>query len=82
MTTDKKEQPSCFGDLDTVFPEGGEGLRNSPEKCLKCADKTNCLRTAMRGKQGLHVRESKVDRAYASGMMGFFERWSKKKELF
>ena len=31
--------------------------------------------------EGLTVREEKVDRAYASGMMSFLERWSRKKEL-
>jgi hypothetical protein len=73
--------PDCFGDLDTVFPQGEDGLRHSPETCLACAHKTECLRAAMLGGQGIEVREEKVDRAYESGMMGFFERWSKKKEL-
>ena len=30
---------------------------------------------------GLKIREANVDRAYEAGMIGFFERWSKKKEL-
>jgi len=81
MTTAEKDIPDCFGDLDTVFPQGEDGLRHSPESCLKCPHKTGCLRSAMQGGQGLQVREEKVDRAYESGMMGFFERWSKKKEL-
>ena len=81
MTTGNKKVPDFFADLDTVFPQGKDGLRHSPETCLKCADKTECLRTAMQGGRGLKVREEKVDRAYDSGMMGFFERWSKKKEL-
>jgi len=81
MKTDKKDVPVCFGDLDTVFPKGGDGLRQSPEACMACAHKTECLRSAMQGGQGFRVREEKVDRAYASGRLGFFERWSKKKEL-
>jgi len=81
MTANNQDLPLCFGDLNTVFPEGGDGLRYSPETCLKCAVKTECLRSAMKGSQGLHVREATVDRAYSSGMMSFFERWSKKKEL-
>jgi hypothetical protein len=35
----------------------------------------------MADKSGLTVREELVDRAYASGMVGFFERWSRKKAL-
>jgi len=31
---------------------------------------------------GLHAQEEFVDRAYTSGMMGFLERWSKKKDLW
>jgi len=30
---------------------------------------------------GLKVREELIDRAYESGMIGFLERWSKKKDL-
>jgi hypothetical protein len=30
---------------------------------------------------GLKVREEFVDRAYESGMIGFLDRWSKKKDL-
>ncbi len=71
----------CFGDLDIVFPMGEDGLRTSPEKCLSCALKTECLRKAMTKKNGLKMREEYVDRAYDSGMMGFFQRWSRKKHL-
>jgi hypothetical protein len=31
--------------------------------------------------QGLEVREEAVDRAYHSGMIGFLDRWSRKKTL-
>ncbi|MEN8247192.1 MAG: hypothetical protein ABFS43_20075 [Thermodesulfobacteriota bacterium] len=81
MKTGNKNVPACFGDLDKVFPKEEDGLRHSPETCLECAHKTECLRSAMQGDQGLRVREEKVDRAYSSGMLSFFERWSRKKEL-
>lgn len=81
MTTDSHNDPPCFGDLEKVFPEGDDGLRHSPDGCLLCSEKTACLRSAMQGEQGLRVREEKVDRDYASGALGFFERWRRKKAL-
>ncbi len=84
-TSKKKEQdsPICFGDLDTVFPIDVDGLRKTPDTCMmNCDLKTECLRTAMTsGAQGFKAREKYVDRAYESGMIGFFERWSKKKHF-
>jgi hypothetical protein len=56
-----------------------KGLRQTPESCMPCCYKTECLRKAMADKGGITVREEMVDRAYASGMVGFFERWSRKK---
>lgn len=76
-----KERPPCFGDLDIVFPECEDGLRCSPATCLACEHKTECLREAMKGKGGLRMRGTYLDRAYAAGMVGFLERWSKKKEI-
>lgn len=35
----------------------------------------------MAGKEGLKVRGEHTDRAYASGTIGFFERWAQKKAL-
>jgi len=81
MMNDNTEYPSCFGDLDIVFPMGENELRHTPESCMACFYKTKCLREAMAGKSGLRVREEKVDRAYASGMIGFIERWSNRKDL-
>ena len=77
----REERPYCYGKLDCVFPMGDDGLRETPESCMVCYCKTECLREAVRGKTGAQVREEKVDRAYAAGMMGFFERWSRKKAL-
>jgi hypothetical protein len=78
---DEKRPRECFADLDTVFPMGKDGLRETPAACLECDRKTECLRQAMTGKSGAIVREEILDRAYASGIMGFFERWAKKKTL-
>lgn len=81
MTLNQKKFPPCFGNLDTVFPLGDAGLRHTPESCMPCYYKTECLRKAMADRDGITVREEMVDRAYASGMVGFFERWSRKKVL-
>lgn len=81
MNQKNKKPPACFGDLETVFPEGKDGLRISPESCMECHYKTDCLRTAMQGRAGIPVREAAVDRAYESGTISFIERWSRKKEF-
>jgi hypothetical protein len=76
-----EEYPHCYGVLENVFPVGENGLRSSPETCMVCVLKTECLRVAMMKHQGLRVQDELVDRAYDSGLMGFFHRWSKKKAL-
>ena len=76
-----KKYPACFGNLEKVFPMGKDGLRHTPEDCFACAHTTDCLRVAIRGKKGLKVHEEHIDRAYESGMIGFMERWSKKKDI-
>ncbi|WP_419655671.1 hypothetical protein Dvar_47660 [Desulfosarcina variabilis str. Montpellier] len=81
MTVNQSKYPPCFGDLETVFPLGEDGLRHSPESCMPCCYKTQCLRQAMAQKDGIKVREEMIDRAYASGVMGFLDRWSHKKAL-
>ncbi len=81
VTHDPRETPICFGVLETVFPMGEDGLRVSPEECLMCLRKTECLQSAMAGSGGSEVREEILDRAYSSGAVGFFERWSRKKAL-
>jgi len=60
---------------------GKDGLRHTPEDCFPCLHKTDCLRAAIRGKEGLKVHEEHIDRAYESGRIGFMERWSKKKDI-
>ncbi len=81
MQPEKPGYPDCFGDLDTVFPERESGFRESPPTCFDCPHKTACLRAAMEHLAGLKVREEQIDRAYASGVIGFFRRWSQKKDL-
>lgn len=73
--------PYCFGKLEKVFPEIGDGLRATPESCIPCYHKTECLRTAMSEAGGLKLQEQNVDRAYEAGMIGFLGRWSRKKSL-
>ncbi len=75
------ERPDCFGELETVFPMGTDGLRASPPACMRCPHKTDCLRAALRGDGGHRVRRETVDRAYRSGAIGFLERWSRRKML-
>ncbi len=77
----KNNLPTCFGILDSVFPLGDNGIRTSPKDCLECAHKTDCLRSAMKRSNGLRFQEECIDRAYESRMIGFLERWSKKKNL-
>ncbi len=79
MSEKKQKTPTCFGNLDIVFPMGPDDLRCTPDTCMACEHKTECLRTAMARPGGIGVREEIVDRAYASGRIGFFKRWSDRK---
>jgi len=81
MAKRKTEYPYCFGKLDNVFPPGKDGLRETPERCMVCFCKTECLREAVKGPEGIQVHEERVQRAYRSGTISFFERWSRKKAL-
>ncbi|MDF1592428.1 MAG: hypothetical protein P1P89_13005 [Desulfobacterales bacterium] len=79
MKSDSSEHPACFGVLEQVFPKSEDGLRQSPERCMNCRLKVDCLRAAVSGPEGNRVREEVIDRAYGTGVISFFERWSKKK---
>ena len=81
MNQKAKNHPECFGNLKKVFPMGKDGLRHTPQECLACLHKTHCLRAAIQGRDGLAVKEEHLERSYNSGAVGFFERWSKKKEI-
>lgn len=76
-----KKLLDCFGDLEVVFPKGENDLRSSPESCLVCSHKTECLKSAIESEKGVKVREEIIDRSYISGTMSFLERWSQKKAL-
>ena len=74
--------PDCFGILEIVFPKTDDGLRHTPEDCMKCEHKTQCLRKAMtEGIQAIKAQEEFIDKAYDSGTLGFWSRWSRKKNL-
>ena len=79
MNASQLHTPSCYGDIETVFPKGKDGLRHSPESCFDCGFKVDCLKQAMTSADGIRTKEELTDRAYRSGLIGFFERWSKKK---
>jgi hypothetical protein len=48
---------------------------------MPCRLKTECLRSALASSEGVAVREEALERAYRAGMVGFLERWSRKKSL-
>ena len=79
MGDDATDPLQCFGGLEKVFPLGEDGFRTSPPECMKCPLVKPCIQAAMRGVEGLKDEEKRVDRAYACGLIGTFERWSKKK---
>ena len=81
MSNDLKKRPSCYGDLEKVFPLREDGFRVSPTECLQCVHKTECLRWAIGEASGFSVREEMIDRAYRGGVIGFFQRWSQKKNI-
>lgn len=76
-----QDQKPCFGQLDKVFPMQPDGLRKTPEACLACPDKTACLRAAINSAEGVRLHAEKINRAYDSGNMGFWERWLRRKTL-
>ena len=79
MGDDTADPLKCFGNLEKVFPLDEHGFRTSPPECMKCPLAKPCIQAAMRGVEGLKDEEKRVDRAYACGLIGTFERWSKKK---
>jgi len=74
--------PECFGNLAKVFPMAENGLRQTPDECMySCVHKTACLKKAMSGAGGGNVRNEIIKRGEKAGMIGFFERWSRKKQI-
>ena len=74
-------RPYCFGRLEEVFPMGPDGLRCTPEGCMVCHCKTECLRAALAGPDGDQVKREHLERREEAGMVGFLGRWSRKKQL-
>ena len=78
----KDNNPECFGNLEKVFPMTDSGLRQTPDDCFyHCPVKTRCLQAAMGTKDGAKVEEEILERGSKSGVINFFERWSRKKQL-
>ena len=76
------DKPECFGNLDKVFPMADNGLRQTPDDCFyNCPVKTQCLKTAMSTKDSVQVEEEILERGRKSGVINFFERWSRKKQM-
>ena len=71
----------CFGVLEEVFPMGEDGLRHTPDACMTCERKTECLKIAVQQSNGLRLAEERIDRAYQSQNISFLARWSKKKTI-
>ncbi len=71
----------CYGILEHVFPMGDHGLREVPADCFQCPDRTECMRAALKTREGFHLQEDAVDRSVESGLRGRVRRWSRKKEL-
>jgi hypothetical protein len=76
-----KPAPECFASIEKVFPLGPDGLRQTPPECLECGIKTECLRSALQGDEGLVVHKERLGRAYQAGAVGFLERWAQHKDL-
>lgn len=80
MNSDK---PDCFGILEKIFPMTDSGLRQTPDYCFNhCSMKTKCLEYAMTTKNGVSVEEEIIERGVKSGTINFFERWSRKKQVY
>lgn len=72
----------CFGELNQVFPMGGEGLREVPSSCFGCPERKACLESALSTRQGLTLRLEALDRGgQASGIVGRVKQWSERKAL-
>jgi hypothetical protein len=79
-----QHRPPCYGDLDSVFPQGPEGLREVPEPCTPCPVKVECLKSAINQGQGAQEigRElASREQEQLGGVAGFVRRWSRLKSL-
>ncbi len=71
----------CFGNLEVVFPLGNGGMREVPHGCTECPERVDCMKVALVSDEGIRFTEEMLERSEKSGMMGWLERWSRKKEL-
>ncbi len=79
----KNDKPDCFGILEKVFPMTDTGLRQTPDDCFNsCTLKTKCLQYAMTTKESVIVEEEIIKRGTKVGAINFFERWSRKKQVY
>jgi hypothetical protein len=60
---------------------GETGLREVPEECLQCPEKTACLRRALESPEGLMVQGAALERTPPKGLLGRLRRWSERKDL-
>jgi hypothetical protein len=76
------DKPDCYGNLAIVFPLTENGLRETPRYCrYECSYKTECLKKAIATSKGRIVEDELLERGSKAGTIGFFERWSRKKQL-
>ncbi len=79
----KNDSPDCFGILEKVFPMTDTGLRQTPNYCFEhCSLKTKCLGYAMTTKNGVKLEEEIIESGTKAGTINFFERWSRKKQVY
>ncbi len=80
--SNQNTKPDCYGDLQKVFPMTEIGLRETPHFCrYECSHKTECLKKALLTSKGRGVEEELLERGSKAGNIGFFERWSRRKQL-
>lgn len=71
----------CFGVLEIVFPVGDRGMREVPPGCTECHERVDCMKAALASQDGIRFTEEMLERSERVGMVGWLERWSRKKEL-
>jgi hypothetical protein len=71
----------CFGILEVVFPFGERGMREVPPGCTECNARVDCMKAALASDEGIRFTEEMIERSEKVGMIGWLERWSRKKEL-
>ena len=82
MSPSGENRPECFGDLDTVFPQGAGGLREVSPECWSCPQRVECLRAAVahpQGRQTLEREQARREQQHVGGLAGFLRRWSRLK---